>query len=499
MRFFRKRLLKPLVSLLVFGFMLLLGELYFRHRDGYELFRGHLVKRTPWVREEPFPEEQAKEFLSTTLPELNKSWFSISPELPNSKSPDPQLLERFTKGDRRNWVNYIINESALLRMKDRPRVADVILKPPRPSTVFVAKAAAGSPFPVYRYLPNAVYPTGLRTNRFGFRGADLTVAKPAKTIRIACLGASTTVGGHDLPYSYPELLSAYLKEWAAQKWPDLKIEVINAGREGISPRDSEGILRYELLSFEIDILVYYEGWNHLIPATMVEGIPSDESQRPKGWNADPNALGSSALLNRLRGVFRNHEFLPEVKRPVQHIPGLDEENKAIGDYARFDETIRWKDVLPSLNGIDAACKETGVTMVLCTYASLVHDGLLLDSKTHMGAYHWLNHLLWPISYANLERILAFQNDKFRAWAMEHAVPMVDVAARTPKWPLLFRDGIHATSCGMRVRAWSVFEGLIPLLSAQLGEGRLPRADPRPPETPHPFLLKHSEVSTPAFR
>ena len=47
--------------------------------------------------------------------------------------------------------------------------------------------------PKFGFLPDTTTPIGLVTNAYGFRGGPVALARQPKTIRIAFLGASTTV------------------------------------------------------------------------------------------------------------------------------------------------------------------------------------------------------------------------------------------------------------------------------------------------------------------
>ena len=104
----------------------------------------------------------------------------------------------------------------------------------------------GRPHPPYRFLPNATTPIGLVTNAYGFRGPPVPFVRTPKTIRIAFVGASTTVDDHHLAYSYPEFVGHWLNLWAASKRLDIRFEVLNAGRESIGSPDIEAIVREEV-------------------------------------------------------------------------------------------------------------------------------------------------------------------------------------------------------------------------------------------------------------
>ena len=64
----------------------------------------------------------------------------------------------------------------------------------------------------------------------------MRVFRAPRTIRIAFVGASTTVGFHAEPYSYPEIVGQWLERWADARHRGLSIEAINAGREAVNSR-----------------------------------------------------------------------------------------------------------------------------------------------------------------------------------------------------------------------------------------------------------------------
>ena len=118
-----------------------------------------------------------------------------------------------------------------------------------------------TPYPRYRYPPNSLTPSGLRTNQYGFRGPNLLSKKDSRTIRIAFLGASTTVAQHQFPYSYPEHFGHWLNLWLEANNYPFRAEVVNAGREGVGSSDIAAIFRDEVLPLHPDYVIYYEGAN----------------------------------------------------------------------------------------------------------------------------------------------------------------------------------------------------------------------------------------------
>ena len=63
------------------------------------------------------------------------------------------------------------------------------------------------------------------------------------------------------------------------------------------------------------------------------------------------------------------------------------------------------------------------------------------------------------------------------YAERRGLAFLDVAARMPQDPDLFVDAVHATDTGERLRAWTVFQQLLPVVRRELDAGRLPRRAP----------------------
>src|SRR5262249_6213425 len=162
-------------------------------------------------------------------------------------SPDPDLAARARRyRDQELPSNYEWNARAVSDAVCRGSLKNLIAFD-RFEDVFVFDPVDGSDLPTFRFLQHAVYPSSLRTNVFGGRGADLALEKRPRTLRIAFVGASTTVGPHAEPYSYPEIVGFWLNRWAASTGLAVSFEVVNAGREGLTSRSFQAIVRQELL------------------------------------------------------------------------------------------------------------------------------------------------------------------------------------------------------------------------------------------------------------
>ena len=92
-----------------------------------------------------------------------------------------------------------------------------------------------------------------------------------------------------------------------------------------------------------------------------------------------------------------------------------------------------------------------------------------------GRFIWenLNRAYWPWRYRDMERLAAFQNRVFEKYARQQGLPFIDVARDMPRDPELFGDAIHTTATGVRVRAWVVFQQLVPIIEQRLKRGAWP--------------------------
>jgi hypothetical protein len=333
-------------------------------------------------------------------------------------------------------------------------------------------------YPLYRNLPSVSPPGWFVTNRFGWRGPDLALNKDGRTIRIAFVGASTTVGAYYLPFSYPEFVGHWLDLWIRAHHPDDRVEVINAARTGIDVDSIAAIVRQEVAPLEPDLVVYYEGANSI--------ALRDTLKIPQRW-----------LRERPRLTFRppsRPELFSALARRVTsllvHFAAADGREPAKGTYpliwpADLDERRPDPDfpalpmglgqVIRDLDSMQASVRTAGGEFAVASFAWMVPDPHVpLDLKEHRDLYTYLNRTLWPISYQHLRRMTDFQNELFRAYADKRHSGYFEVAASIPRDVDLFGDPIHMGEPGLRLQAWIIFQQLAPWIERRLADHRLPR-------------------------
>ncbi|MCA0247226.1 MAG: hypothetical protein LCH93_11470 [Proteobacteria bacterium] len=366
-----------------------------------------------------------------------------------------------------------------------------------PGRLFVYDPPDGSPRPPYRFLPDATTPNGLVTNAYGFRGPPVPVARQPKTIRIAFVGASTTVSSHNFPYSYPEYVWQWLNQWAAARKLDVRFEVLNAGRESINSTDIAAIMQGEVAPLAPDLVVYYEGANQFNLRSLVPNLPPQpsyaelmEKKQPSTFERTLTDLAySSALARRLQSLLASREVKKdggEWAKPEYKLvwpSGLDERDP---DLSRTDLPVNLPTILHDLDIVRGVTAGLGGELALSSFVWLVSDGMVLDPERHRGILEYLNVGYSPYRYRDLERLATFQNRVFAKYAVEHKLAFLDVSKWMPRDPSLFIDAIHGTPEGVRLRGWVMLQLLVPLIERHLADGTWPKKDFPPAPAVQPF-------------
>ena len=352
-----------------------------------------------------------------------------------------------------------------------------------PNYIFLYDSKNGSMHPRYRFIPNSVSPVGLKTNSMGWRSEEIAIDKGADTFRVAFIGASTTVNSHEFPYSYPELVSHWLNLWASANQLSTKFEVLNLGREGISSPDMAAAFVDEAIPFSPDLAVYYEGSNqfsfsqvadisHIKQSDKRTGLETQTSEN--GWLV--SAKNYSAILNRLYIALYALNSGGEPEKP-------DYQFNWPSDVSEFDPPLNHNNlpanlstILSDLKKIKTSADVKGITLVLSSFIWLGEEGLQLDPIRHQSIYKYLNLGMYPYKYADIKRLADFQNIVFKKFASEQHMPFVDLASVYPKDPDLFRDAIHNTYDGVKLRSWAMFQQLIPIIKKKIKNGLTTTSD-----------------------
>jgi len=453
--------------------------------DGYSIRSPRLVRvRAPnhaeFDQDKALDPRQASAYLPR-VPLANgvdAAWFALDPEPRPAAKVDPELDRRYWTARGRELPSVYEWNLQFVRsvLCDRDRSAHPYLAEQLQALgdVYVFEPGGGSPYPTYRFLRNAHYPSGLVTNAFGWRGPDIPLDKPAGRIRIAFVGASTTLDAHGDPFSYPEYVGRWLREWSRARHPSVTFDVVNAGREGILSNSIAAVVREEIAPVRPDLVVYYEGANQFWPSSFVT---RPVVQMLRVLNMGTVAERYSAVGVRARELIDRPASGVEPHKPpisVDWPSDLDERHPRLDD-PRLP--VQLPQIVGDLDRMRADLAAIGGTLIPSSFVWLVDPGLVLDARRDAFVYRELNERYWPFSYAHMRRFVDFENRVFRDYAEARRLPFDDVDAVYPRDPRLFVDSVHMTPAGVKLKAWVVFQNLVPELDRRLLSGALPVADP----------------------
>lgn len=127
------------------------------------------------------------------------------------------------------------------------------------------------------YAAPAPYLYGqFRINSLGFRGKEFEPTKREGRVRIICVGGSSTFGNESPEdQTYPAHLERVLND--AGRVP---VEVINAGFPAYTSFQLLNLVRYELMDYQPDLLLFYEGFNDLNPNLTTLNYAEQEQRQP---------------------------------------------------------------------------------------------------------------------------------------------------------------------------------------------------------------------------
>jgi len=450
--------------------------------EGIPLTAGMLP--TPYML--PQTPEPSLGALASTLPhadDVDPSWIDRRPPpLPNRRAIDGRMLTLRKEDGGRTPL-----ESDLYRQWNARFVAELgckvgALRTLRsPITVF--DPIEPNTQPVFRFPPSVTTPLGLVTNRFGWRGPEILLNKPKSTVRVAFVGASTTVGSHDYPSSYPELVGYWLNLWAERAAPSVRFDIINAGREGLGSSSFAAIVRQELLPAEPDLVVYYEGANQFqFPQLIDVPVPAREPlyASPNGaWQRLPAKIRPySALVHRIDRALLQRKVGDgtEPEKPPYHLTWPADVNEQQPDLASRSLPLQLPVILTDLENIRTSLSGVDAELAVSSFVWLVSDGMRLRPQSDSLIHRSLNKGWWPYRYADMRRMADFQNRVLARYAEAHSLLFIDLAAFVPADPDLFKDAIHFNREGIRVQAWGVLNALVPRIRERLASGAWPRPD-----------------------
>ena len=266
-------------------------------------------------------------------------------------------------------------------------------------------------------------------NALGFRGPEIARAKKPGTIRVICLGDSSTYGfsiSRD-EMTWPVKLQMYLNRVGNPT----TFEVINAGAPGYSSFESLAMLQFRGLELRPDIAVVYLGFNDLRASTWPEVQP-DNSHFRRSWGAPDSPttrlleLSETFLLARWFFTDHRHKVIelaryvivPEDGDQLTH--GLQKPKEQ--GFINFERNVR---------SIVAVARAHGMRVLLVTQA--YGEGTIDAQRAEIiGA-----------AMSRISRIVR----QIGGEGTDPDVALLDARRLLPTMPGIFTDGVHMNDDG----------------------------------------------------
>lgn len=139
----------------------------------------------------------------------------------------------------------------------------------------------------------------IETNSLGFRGPEIAVPKPAGTVRLAFLGASTTwcaeVSSNDVVWA--QLVTEDLR----RRFAPVTFDFVNGGVPGYVVRSSLRNLEHRVAPLEPDVIVIYHATNdmsaELRRLAASRGVIREPKLEPPSWLSNDSLLWNLAEKN----------------------------------------------------------------------------------------------------------------------------------------------------------------------------------------------------------
>jgi lysophospholipase L1-like esterase len=268
----------------------------------------------------------------------------------------------------------------------------------------------------------------IEINSLGFRSDEIEREKPAGTIRIACLGGSTTFCAEvsSNQATWPQRLGDLLQA----RHPGLKIEVINAAIPGCSLAGSFENLRQRVLPLDPDIVIVYHAHNDMKLDTRrlasAQGLvePGDEHR-----GGMLSSLGRYSLLADL------------LQKNLSIVYAKDEGPSATLKSLPADLTARFVGLLGEMHALLA---ERDVDLVLSTFVAKIRPEQTREEQLANAGLS-LFYMPW-LSVDQLVGGLDLYNRAILDFGRENAVPVLADTSIPPD-SKHYVDGIHMTDSG----------------------------------------------------
>jgi lysophospholipase L1-like esterase len=282
---------------------------------------------------------------------MNERADSLSPAAGNNTAPRRPRLSVFVA----TWIVSIVMTLGLAEIVLRIYIDMFALRSNGSEESRLLQGIPGSDR-VYGMLPGLAPP--IKTNSFGFRGREITLAKPAGVFRILMLGDSITYGNS---VNWDETFSYRLEERLNNTRAAPRFQVLNLGVSGYNTSQELATLRELGLKFAPDVIVLNVCLNDSDPVKQLYGVSLKNKTRITGW--------SDVNLRTIVDISYVLTLLKHASTDVLKAAGVDV--KSLNSPGLFlDSRVRekaWQLMKNDMREIHATAKSAGMPLTAIIY------------------------------------------------------------------------------------------------------------------------------------
>jgi lysophospholipase L1-like esterase len=278
-------------------------------------------------------------------------------------------------------------------------------------------------------------------NSLGFRGPEISVAKPPHGMRIAFLGGSTTYCAEvsSDAATWPQLVT----EQVRRAHPELLVDYINAGVPGYTLNDSKRRFELQVAPLAPDLVVIYHATNDL--SRNSRDIALSQGVLKEWGDHSLSRLAEWSML-----VYLVEKNLNIIMQKAQ----ADEPTGKI----KLDLTSLARPFEEDLRALVTAVKRSGARVALATFSTRLRRDQSPEVRTAAAA--GARYYMPFITPDDLLEAYESYNDVIRSVAATEAVQLLDVAAAIPADATHFVDSVHFTDAGAARMAEAVWRELV---------------------------------------
>lgn len=292
----------------------------------------------------------------------------------------------------------------------------------------------------------------IHVNRWGLRGTEPVVPKPAGTTRILILGGSAVFNAHaEGGRTWPVVLQEKLNRRMAEP-----IEVINAGVPGYGIYQSAHRYAEDLHLLDADIVVVDHLWNDLktltwadLDALQAHWAAVGANNEVSRWMREDPLLDFLSQRVHLASKVRMKLIWRDIER--QHI-GLEGREAANVNGEVHPEALAF--CVRTYRELIDRVRSHGSRMVLVDQPLLLHGDSTAEERER------IHYGFVGMDHERLVHAIATLRNRIAALATSEEVPLIPAAMAVPSDLIHFRNHVHLTQAGIEAISDSVADALV---------------------------------------